>query len=300
VTPVQLGRGAVTLAAGLLKRSATIPGGVPPQLAAINGLPEKAGDARIAGAPGREYLWDTGTTRTVVLVLPTEAADAALICRGPQTGTETDCRGIAAEVRISGVRLLAPGPPTKFSAALERALRPVIRAHQALGRLSLPTLAKRASRATVASSTDARAARDIRRMDTPARYRTTVGRLADALSGESGRLTSLARVAHRDERSAYARAARATDRASDEVAAASSAALREGLKLHVPARLRLAGPPPVRRAQPGQVTTATTPTYPTTTTYSTTPTTTYQTTPTQPAPPPTTSSTPHTHTTPFS
>jgi hypothetical protein len=291
----------VTLVAGLLNRSATIPGALPPQLAAVDGQPDKAVDARVAGAPGREYLWDSGATRTVLLVLPTETADAAVICRGPLAGTEADCLGIAAGVTISGVRLLAPGPPTAFSAELQRALAPVIRARERLGRLSGSTLANRASRAAGTSSADASAVHEIRRLDTPARYRTTVGRITGALGAESDRLRSLARAAHRGDRSTYARAVRLTDRASDTLVAASSAAVREGLKLRVPAKLRLAGPPPVHRVRPSQVTTSTTPTYPgsTTTTYSAPTTTTYQQT-THSAPPPTTSSVNHDQTTPFS
>jgi Hsp70 protein len=244
--PVTLKSGQLTLAAGQLKRSAPIPGGAPPPLLTAYGHPATTSSVTVAGAKANEYAWAPSGKRVEAYILPTSAADIAIICQAPFDGASlSSCTQLAQSAKLSGARLLAPGPVHTFGTALNRKLSPVVSLRSRLHGLGGSTLGPRAGKAAALASADTRAAAAIAAVSAPARYGKSVSSLGSALRAEARQLTSLANAARGDHRDAYASAAKAVGRASGSLQSAAARFAAFGLTIHGLNKLSLDGPPPL-------------------------------------------------------
>ena len=244
--PVTLKSGQLTLAAGQLKRSAPIPGGAPPPLVTAYGHPASTSSVTVAGAKAKEYAWAPSGKRVEAFILPTSGADVAIICQAPFDGASlSSCTQLAQSAKLSGVRLLAPGPVHTFGTALNRKLSPVVSLRSRLHGLGGSTLGPRADKAAALASADTRAAAAIASVSAPARYRKSVLSLGSALRAEARQLTSLAKAARGDHRDAYASAAKAVGNASGSLQSATAPFAAFGLTIRGLNKLRLDGLPPL-------------------------------------------------------
>ena len=243
-TPIQLSNGHLGLAAGLLKTSSPVPGGVPPALLKQYRRPVESTDTTVARGNGRAYTWNSGSTRVVAYVLPAASGDAAIICSSPD-GTATDqCASLASSAKASNdLQLLPPGPATNFGSQLAAPLKPVASMRDGLHGLSGSTLASRVGPARRLASAEAKAARTIRALGVPGRCSADVGRLVTALQHESSAFSGLAGAAQANNRGSYAAHARSVEQASKTLSAASLTLAAAQLGLPKLGTLSLAGPP---------------------------------------------------------
>ena len=277
VPPIQLTSGPVTLAAGLLKQSAGIPGGQPPQLVAQYGHPTSSTTTVAAGGSANEYIWDPAGSLVVAFVVPTTAADAAIICQSPLHGSAVRrCTVLAQQAHLTGVQLIAPGPDVPFGAAISKQLGSAVQARDGLHGLNQSTLSARATAANGVAAADSKAASGIAALDSVPRYHAAVNSLVTALKSEASSFIIIARDAAAGHRGAYAHDIGAVTRASAALVSAAGAFTAFGLHLPGLSVLHLAGPPAPKAPS--------TPTPP--------PTTTTTSAPSTPTPPPTTTSQP--------
>ncbi|MGI8428143.1 MAG: serine/threonine-protein kinase [Solirubrobacteraceae bacterium] len=134
-SPILLRSSQVSLAAGPLAESGSIPGGPPPQLVASFGQPASAHLAVVAGKKTQNYYWRSADGRQLsVLVVPTASSDLALACAAPGSspGILKSCLGLAAGLTVSGIQLLAPGPDTATGVAIRSDLARVAAARNRL------------------------------------------------------------------------------------------------------------------------------------------------------------------------
>ncbi|MBV9820147.1 MAG: Hsp70 family protein [Solirubrobacterales bacterium] len=243
-TPVALKSGSVTLAAGVLKSSASIPGGAPPQLVSQYGKPASSTNATVAGGKGREYTWAPQSKRVIAYVAATGAADAAVICQAPFHGPSfASCDQLASSAKLSGVSQLAPGPVWSLGSQIDADLAPAVRLRGQLHDLGGTQLAPRAAKAAALASADDQAATAIAKLSAPARYQKPVASLAASLRAEADHLSALAAAARAGHRDGYARAAGAVDAASRGVRGAATPFSSFGLPIQGLGTLTLAGPP---------------------------------------------------------
>ncbi len=186
----ELTTGPVTLAAGVLKNSAPIPGDAPPRLVARYGHPTSSTDASVAGAKARAYTWAPSGQRVLAYVIPTPDGDLAIICQAPFAGGASlqSCTDLANRAKLSGVQLLAPGPDLTFGQAVNRGLTPVVGVRGGLHGLGDSTLSARAPKATRLAATETSAAAAIAAVQAPSRYRSVVANLNSALKTEARQL----------------------------------------------------------------------------------------------------------------
>jgi serine/threonine protein kinase len=279
---VTLHAGAASLTAGVLKRSAAIPGGSPPSL----GKPDSSNTTRVDGHLSREYV----LRGMAVFVLPAAAADLVLVCKGAGS-TLTACERLARSARVSDVQLLAPGVNSALARRVGSLVHADVTALRQLGHLR-GSFGARAKAARRLARADGVAAGAIRHLAAPARYRPPLSKLRTALIREQAALLRLAAAASAGRRESYARSASSVMSLSGSVAA--------GVKGLHPARLTSASirrlalaaapQPPRHRVTPATTSAQQTTPLSTTGTYTptpTTPTTPAITTPSQTSSPPT-------------
>jgi Protein kinase domain len=274
---VTLERGATTLTAGTLRESSSIPGGVPPSLAATLHAPARQSTVALGGFRVRRYEWGDapGDPAAIAFVLATNRSDLALVCRGPGRGIGA-CAAIAGRVRVRGATLIAPGPSSAVERALTAAIASLDGAERGLEGLRAPTLPARASAARRLARDDRRSASRLGSVSAPARNRNALHSLASALGGESSSWTALAAAAGQDARGRYAARSMDVERARASVASALGRLRGEGFTPPVLATLALPALPakpkvrttPARQRPTG--TSGTTTTTATTTTTTTT------------------------------
>jgi hypothetical protein len=243
--PVRLVSGEATLAAGELRTSASIPGGIPPALVRRYGHRFAAVDAQIAGHSGREYRWSATGSQVVAYVLPTPTRDSAIICQAPASATAAldACGALAAGAHTPNGQILAPGPDRELARAIAGPLKSVNAARSTVGRLRGP-MSARHRRAVTVSLTEAHATTLLRKIAPPPRYRQAITQVTAALSREAAAFTALARAARSNKRNTYSRAVRGISAASRALQAAGR---RLGFyELGDPELgvLHLGGPPP--------------------------------------------------------
>ncbi len=226
--PIMLTSGVVTLAAGPLARSASVPGGVPPQLVRRYGWPV-ASTARIAGHAARRYEWSRpGGRRVVAFVLPTTGSDLALICAASVLARSllASCEQLAEAGAVSGVAVLAPGPDAVLATALSHDLAP-LGAASGLGSGALPARSAAASRLARLA---VRASSLLSRLAPPARSRPALVALCRALRTEAFALADLGVVAAANDRDAYALGRARTLAAGRSLRVAAQSLVTQGLQ----------------------------------------------------------------------
>jgi hypothetical protein len=204
--PVALTSGFATVAAGVLRQSAPVPGDVPPQLAARYGRPLDSGAALIAGHAARRYEWTVpGGTSVVVFVLPTTGSDIALICAGsaPTEPALNACEQLADEAQVSGTSIIPPGPDRHIAAALSRDLAPVAVSLDALHGLGEQSLLARSVVAANVARVEREAQSSLSHVTAPARNSDALSDLRSALSAEESAFAGLASAAASNNSAAY-------------------------------------------------------------------------------------------------
>jgi hypothetical protein len=232
--PLALTSGFATVAAGVLRQSALVPGDVPPQLVSRYGQPVDAGVALIAGHAAGRYEWPlTEGSSLVALVLPTTGSDIALICAAgaPTEVALSACEEIAGETQVSGTAIIPPGPDSHVEAALSRDLAPIAGAVDALHGLAGGTLAARSLIAANVARTARDAESSLAGVNAPARNGDALADLRRALSAEEAGFAALASDAAGGNRTAYDAARTRVVAAGELVTAAEASLTREGFKL---------------------------------------------------------------------
>jgi serine/threonine protein kinase len=243
---VRLAAGNATLAAGPLVRSSLIPGGPPPELVRRLRGGYRTADARVAGHAGRAYTWSAFGGAVVAYVLPAWAGDSAIICEGQiSPGTLLrSCAGLARDATISDTRTLAPGPDHALARSISGALAKVESQRASLKGLRGDTLKARVPKASALADAEQQAASALAALAVPARYRSSVRSLRQALADEGAAFRSLTAAARADSSSGYSKAVANVHKRSRSLAGAASAL--KAYQLEVPAlgALTLHGPPP--------------------------------------------------------
>ncbi len=260
--PLALTSGSATLAAGVLRQSAPVPGEVPPQLTARYGRPLASGATLIAGHAAQRYEWPvTGGSSLVALVLPTTGSDIALICaaRGPTEVALSACEAIAGETQVSGAAIIPPGPDGQVAAALSRDLAPVAAALDALHGLGQDSLRARSVLAANVARVEREAESSLAGVTGPARNSDALADLRRALRAEETGFAGLASAAAANNRAAYNDARARALAASRLVSAAEASLAGEGFKLPSLLALTLAAaplppPPQTQQSTPAQTT----------------------------------------------
>jgi hypothetical protein len=255
--PLALTSGFATVAAGVLRQSAPVPGDVPPQLTARYGRPLDSGATLIAGHAAERYEWPlTGETSLVALVLPTTRSDIALICSAsaPTEVALSACEDIAGETQVSGTAIIPPGPDGHVAATLSRDLAPVTAALDALHGLGQDSLPARSLVAANVARVEREAESSLAGVIAPARNGDALADLRGALKAEGAGFAGLASAAAANNRAAYDEARPQALAASKRLAVAETALTREGFKLPSLFTLTLAAapppPPPKHRSKP--------------------------------------------------
>ena len=243
--PIQLLSGKLSLAAGQLKDSAPTPGAVPPALVARYGHETSAANALVAGAKGREYTWAPAGERLVAYVLPTAAADIAIICQAPFAGAADlgSCAALAQRAKISSAHVLAPGPDLAAGVTLNRQLHPVLSARSSLHGLTGSSLSARATKAGRVAIAESAAAASIASASTPVRYHALVASLTAALKKEASEFNRLASAARAGDRAAYSAHVHGIASESRALQAATNAFGPTGMRVRALGTLSLDGPP---------------------------------------------------------
>jgi hypothetical protein len=265
--PIGLASGAVTLAAGLLGVSASIPGNAPPLLVSRYGRPAAGAASEVAQHPGRSYSWSLSGRRLVAYVVPLRTGDAAILCQAPPSDLAglRSCGELAQRAVVPAADVLSPGADASLAASITPSLRQVGAIRDRLGPLGGPTLADRAPRASELSTAESRAASSLARLAAPPRYRPAIATLASSLRGEASALGSLAASARSNDREAYSRDVSRVLDASRSLQSATRSLAGVGLGDHTLGALHLDGPPALPAVSAPTQTTSQQPTTPTTT-----------------------------------
>lgn len=242
--------GAASLAAGLLSRSAPVPGGVPPALVQRYGRPTTSANVRIAGHPARAYTWSPTGRWLAAYVLPAVAGDAAIICSAqtPGAAASQPCRLMAQSASVSAAGIVRPGPDLQLARAIAGSVKRVYTLRLAVNGLAGVALPARAGAVATAARAELRAATSLRRLAAPARYRRGLAQLTAALEQEATALLTLAAAARSDDDAAYAHASTLTSRAGRVVESAAASVALFGFGLPRLGALRLPGVLPSQRA----------------------------------------------------
>jgi hypothetical protein len=177
-------------------------------------------------------------------VIPTGTGDVAVVCQVAKPGASlNDCTTLARQIKLSGASTLKPGADKPLAALITKQLQPAVKQRAAIGTLDSSTLSARAAGARSAAAADVKAAKAIARIQVPPRYRPQVVRLTTALRSESVALTSLAKAATADDRTAYANGVKVTDAASRRATSAAAALTTAGITLPKVSAFALDGPP---------------------------------------------------------
>lgn len=244
---VALASGGVTLIAGALASSSTVPAGPPPALVHRYGAPAVAAAATVAGYPGRRYVFRTlGGRITAAYVLAGRNADAAIVCSAPAGAATTAALapcGRLAQRATTAAAVIAPGPDRGLRQALDDPLRSIGAARARLRGLAAPTLAARRQPALGLARAESHLASAIARLDIAPRYARATAGLARALHAEASAFAALAGAARAGDRIRYASAARRTSRAGRGLQTATKVVAAYDLGAPVLGALRLAGPP---------------------------------------------------------
>jgi serine/threonine protein kinase len=251
-SPILLGSGEVTLAAGPVTHSAPVPGGSPPQLVARFGKPASQRNIKIADNSATLYSWRLRAGRRLVtLVIATTRADLALTCaasRASPASALASCTRLAATATITGVQLLPPGPDTKLDASLNSDLAPVAAARAHLSGLSTTNLPARAAPAAAIARLERATIRTLNNLRPPQRNARALSNLTDALGAEASAFALLGHAARTNKGSAYANASADLTAASRTFSTAANALSAQGFKLAPLQILKVPGVPP--RPQP--------------------------------------------------
>jgi serine/threonine protein kinase len=246
LSPISLSSGGTTLTAGTLTKSAPIPGAPPPGVVARYGQPTSTAAAQVAGNPGKRFAWNpTVRLQIVAFVLPTDSADLAIFCSGPSSATAAlqSCSELAAKAKVSGERLILPGPDAHLGAELTTNLRPVAEARAHLNGLSGNPISRRSAPAKNLAATEITAATALSAMAVPNRSRPVATALISALKREAAAFRSLANAAEHHQRAAYARARTAALAADQSLASALSGIRAAGFAIPTFLTLSLSGLP---------------------------------------------------------
>ena len=243
VAPVGLTAGKATLSAGRLLTSASIPGGVPPELSARLRAPSSQSSALLGVYAVRRYLWSTpARAQTLALVLASQPSDLAVVCRGPASALAA-CVAVAKTINVQGTSIDPPGPNATVAKALVGSLRPVSIARANLAGLAAAHLQARASTARRIAVSETGAASALSTTTVPPRNRADAATIVDALRSEAGSWQALAQAAARDQRTQYETASKAVTAQSQRLASAAVAARTQGFRIPTLAMLKLPGLP---------------------------------------------------------
>jgi hypothetical protein len=252
--PIELTSNHATVAAGQLKRSSPVPGGVPPVFARRFGRHTTSTVTRIDGHPARRYTWELDPGWLVLYVLPTDESDAAIICR--TQAALTTCGRIVDRTSVGAASALLPlGPDVRLGHAVEAVLRASSKQRLSLHGLGGTPLLNRALPATLTAHDDLRAAVELSRIAAPVRYRMALEMLVDALNREAVAFGTLATAAKSGAFQTYDTAVRHGDAAASRVAFAAKRL--QPFRLGVPrlGTIRLpVAPPPTIQSPPSTVT----------------------------------------------
>ncbi len=232
--PISLTSSAVTLAAGPLKHSASVPGGVPPQLVGRYGHVGASTTTRIAGHDARRYDWTLpGGRQLVDFVLPTAQSDLTLICAGRAVADSSlaSCDHLADAASLSGVTVVPPGPDAKLAAALSHDLAPVSVSLRGLLGLGARSLASRAATAGNVAHLERDAVSRLAGLASPARNRKALAALRSSLGAEGAAFAALGSAIARNDRSAYAAASLRVLAASNLLSGATGILIAQGFAL---------------------------------------------------------------------
>lgn len=229
--PIELKSGLATLAAGSVTRSSTVPGGLPPALAARFGRPSRATRSLAGGAAAHVFSWNLSGVRDVsAWVVPTVRGDLAIICSAPvgMARLLDGCDALARAAQVPGSSLLPLGPYPALARSLGRILSDA--------NISRHTLAEmfqaRQGSAYVANQialADSHAARSLSRLHVPPRYLRDVTALAAGFTSESRALKKLGHASTGSDRHVYGIDAKAVTSAGSKLEALTGALRREGL-----------------------------------------------------------------------
>jgi Hsp70 protein len=269
--PITLSNAAasLTLAAGPLRKSSQVPGGPPPGLIAYKHQPASSGPVKIDGVPAMLYRWaPTSGTDADAYVIPTGSGDLVALCQVTKADANLQpCVALVSALKLSGAATVKPGPDKALTASITNALHPALARRSSIGTLDGSTYASRQTGAQSVAAADAKAAKAVAKIHTPARFAPQVKRLSNALASESAAFTKLAKAAGTSDGSAYGDGVNAVDGATKQTSQAAAALAPYGIKLPKVSTLSLA-------AAPAPIATFTAP--------ATTPQTTPQSTPTTP------------------
>jgi serine/threonine protein kinase len=227
-SPISLVAGSSTVSAGQLRVSASVPGGAPPQLADALGKPASQATVQIAGDSARRYVWQGPRgSQTLALVLATQSADLAVVCRSPGSSMAA-CSALADTVRVHGVAVQPPGANAGLEHVLDSELTPVGVARIGLDGQTVADLPSRAAAAEHAEHLELAAESAISASAVPTRNRGAVTGMAIALRSEARAWGQLASAASHDQRGAYVGASAAVTAASGAVETASQTLRTQG------------------------------------------------------------------------
>jgi serine/threonine protein kinase len=239
--PIELASGEASLAAGTLVRSAPIPAGPPPELVARFGHTALKAAALANGSRVALYRWTLNGGRTLESwVIPTTAADLAIICSAPvaMVGSLRSCAEMALRAQVGGASLLAVGPDVRLARSVAEAVAVAGRVGRTLAHMYRAGGRPSAAPLSVARA-DARAAGDLEKLDSPPRFEQIVSRLRAAFAAEARALTALAHAAATSDRNSYATASSAVQSAGRELSAAGRQATSAALLASIPPTLRV-------------------------------------------------------------
>jgi hypothetical protein len=170
-----------------------------------------------------------------LLFVPSTAGWVALACESTSVDLKTlrsTCDPVAATLRLSGAKPLAPGPDPKLARSLKAQLARLdaVRRHEK-AHLASRSPAARAAAASKLAAAERATARAIRRAQAPPPDRPLVERVVRALNAEAARLDALAAAARRRDRGAYDRARRQVGSADRKLSAALRGLARGGYEI---------------------------------------------------------------------
>ena len=271
--PIELGSDGATVVAGSLIDSSAVPGGPPPALVASFGNATRTTTRLLNGSEVARYHWMVAGRRSIdAWVIPTTRADVAIICSAPVAmgAALRACAGMATRVHVSGVPLMAVGPDVALAHSLRRVTT------DAAGSRSTLTAGVRGRRGwasstvTLVARADTRATRALDMLDVPDRYGPVISRLAATFNAEARALRTLAHADQTHDRTRYAFASAAIERASRALRTLSRQAANDGLLTTTLSGLKVPAWPAVASTRPVVSTGALAPSAPTVSTPSST------------------------------
>lgn len=230
--PVELASGAVTLSAGAVVQSAAVPAGVPPRLKSELGAPVRSVTDLAGGEAAARYRWTfSGGRDFSALVIPTVRGDLAIICSAPigANAAMRACETMASRAQVNGVALMGVGRDAGLAGSLKRILTGRPNGHHALAAMYSTHGAGPGPAPRNLARSDARAALKLSKQAVPERYRAIVSGLQAGLRAESRALIALAGAAAETNRTAYAGASAAIEKAGQKLASLSREAQHEDL-----------------------------------------------------------------------